>query len=1211
MDASLDLDLSSSGPGNREVAGVVRPMVWCSVLCGFGLLLPTGLRAAEEGAVTLTARARTTWRTFALDPSAERVHGVAFEVRGEPGAIVEVRSYKTLCGDGSLRHGELIGHLVSDSPVITDTWETKRIELLVKKRSATLSLEFALVGDRPAEMRNVRLFPGGFRENPPLPEAPYVDWIESLRANHEFASRCPLVEFSDGGDDTFGSCGNRHVYISDARQKKLETAIAPYMRISALQLAALMPSHRPFKFHGGRWGTALAWVNGPPRKPVKRVFSWRPDRPGLLFNQDGTVFDLAKAFPVHGHEEVVTPSGRLQRYAYHDTDKSDEIYEGRRIYHDEFVTTAAVNSLVGAGYTMAGLYRKTGDREYGLRSAAVFWAFARAMADWPVFGQPGYNSHRREQRFYPPDHYGVWSYIFGGGWGETWYVMASCHLLLPAYYYDLIRDAPVWTELSDLTETDARTEAATGLLRAAQMILKRDADSRYSPYLFFHNLSGGPHRSLVQIGRAVGCPELVHYAVRKIVGTFRMRFMVDGVFPESFHYSTDQIGRQQQALQQLEGYSDPPGFRCQVDGSHLDAFDLATSVPEITRIMRVYHRQTYPDGSPHTVHDSWSLTSYPRDESWQKQFPPRARVEPFLMPAYGHAILGRGRAPKRIESHLHFSGFYNHGHFDMLNLILWAYGDELASDVGYTHIGQYGVTSLSHNLVIVDRSVQKRTGAGGLLSWHARDGGCQVVQADQGARPAYPQCRIYRRALVLIPLPTGRNAVLDIFEVSGGDRHEWMANGCADYAQTVSSNLPQGMELDNLAADGVALTDPCPKGWSAQQRDQYGSPSAYYGSFRNATVSDLTTPWQVTMRPGPPASPDSLSAGDRAKSNAAKPGLRLHWFAPCDGEAILCEAPRNRYLKEIYNKGDASQAWAGDRMPKVIVRRTGQALSSTFAALWEPFHDRPFLEEVVPLADLAGEGLGVEIKAETARCTVLYLPPESHERLSASGLAGDGRFTVRSETKGETSLDLFDGTAIECSSLSARVKTYPPLPVTGLKREKIGHVIALAGALDGYPESVACQPHAGEYICFRHENNAPRWLKLARIEKDGENTRLVLDGDPGFTFDADRRILQETCFPLGVHIGAARVVLPSWINLRWAKPKPSVMLLRASGAVRLKLHGRRDVTRVVSRPALSADPGSEVTFRRQGEDLLLHLKPLVRAGAWQEIQLLAAEAPGP
>ena len=1095
--------------------------------------------------------------------------------------------------------------------MISDEWETKRTELLLKRGSAKLSIEFTLVGDRPADLRRVRLFPGGFRENPPLPEAPYLEWIESLKANHGFASRCPLVEFSEGGTETFGSCSSRHVYITEEQQQKLETAIAPYMQLSALQLAALMPGHRPFKFHGGRWGTDLQWVNGPPKKPARKVFSWRPDRPDLLFNKDGTVFDCATVFPMHGHEEVITPSGRSQRYAYHDTDKSDELYEGRRIYHDEFVTTAAVNALVRAGYIMAGLYRKTGDREYGLRSAAIFWAFGRAMADWPVFGQPGYSSHRREQRFYPPDHYGVWSFIFGGGWGETWYLMASCHLLLPAHYYDLVRDAPVWTELSDLAKTDTRTEAATGLLRAAQMILKRDADSRYSPYLFFHNLSGGPHRSLAQIGRVIGCPELVHYAVRKIVGTFRTRFMVDGVFPESFHYSADQIGRQQQALQQLEGYSDPPGFRCEVDGSHLDAFDLATSVPEIDRIMRVYRRQVYPDGSPHTIHDSWALTSYPRDKSWQKQFPPRALVEPFLMPAYGHAILGRGRVPDRIESHLHFSGFYNHGHHDMLNLILWAYGDELASDIGYTHIGQYGVTSLSHNLVIVDSSVQKPTGAGSLLSWHARKGGCQVVQADQGATPAYPQCRVYRRALVLIPISTNRNAVLDIFEVSGGDRHEWMANGCADHDQSVASDLAQGMALDNLSPDGVALTEPCPRGWGVHQRDQYGSPSAYYGSFRNATVSDLKTPWQVTMQAGPPARADALPKDDRAKSNAAKPGLRLHWLSPLDGKAILCEAPRNRYVKEIHNKGEASQAWARDRMPKVVVRRTGQALSSTFVALWEPFHDHPFLDEVVPLADLVGEGWGVEVKAGTARCAVLYQPPESHGQLSASGLAGDGRFAVQFESKEETSLDLFDGTLIECSSLFAQVKTYAPLPVTGLKKEKIGYVLTLAGTLDGYPENAAHQPHAGEHICLRQENNAHRWLRLSRIETRGGNTDLVLDGDPGFSFDADRGILRETYFPLGIHVGAAHVALPSWINLRWSGPEPSVMLLRASGNVQLRVRGRGDVTRVLSRPALSTNPGSEVTFHRQGEDLLLHLKPLVRSGAWQEIQLLATEAPNP
>ena len=104
MDASLDLDLPSSGPGNLEVAGVIRPMVWCRVLSAFGFLLPMGLRAAGENAMTLTVKQRTTRRAFAVDPSTERVYGVAFEVRGQSGAVVKVQSHKALRGDGSLRH---------------------------------------------------------------------------------------------------------------------------------------------------------------------------------------------------------------------------------------------------------------------------------------------------------------------------------------------------------------------------------------------------------------------------------------------------------------------------------------------------------------------------------------------------------------------------------------------------------------------------------------------------------------------------------------------------------------------------------------------------------------------------------------------------------------------------------------------------------------------------------------------------------------------------------------------------------------------------------------------------------------------------------------------------------------------------------------------------------------------------------------------------
>ena len=95
-----------------------------------------------------------------------------------------------------------------------------------------------------------------------------------------------------------------------------------------------------------------------------------------------------------------------------------------------------------------------------------------------------------------------------------------------------------------------------------------------------------------------------------------------------------------------------------------------------------------------TVHDTWPISH---------GFNGRTQTTSRIWPAFGHAILGRGSDDSQMEAHLDFSGSYGHAHADTLSFGLWAFGEELLSDIGYTHTywGWAG-SSLSHNLVVVD-----------------------------------------------------------------------------------------------------------------------------------------------------------------------------------------------------------------------------------------------------------------------------------------------------------------------------------------------------------------------------------------------------------------------------------------------------------------------------------------------------------------------------
>ncbi|MDP2989514.1 MAG: heparinase II/III family protein, partial [Kiritimatiellota bacterium] len=476
----------------------------------------------------------------------------------------------------------------------------------------------------------------------------------------------------------------------------------------------------------------------------------------------------------------------------------------------------------------------------------------------------------------------------------------------------------------------------------------------------------------------------------------RYTFMVDGMFPESASYIHDMGDGVYGALREADGFSDPRDFTAAVDGRHIENFQMEGEAKTninmrlVGRMATVRDRLYFPDGALLTVHDSWSQTQGPRDGVV------REHVEPYLLPEFSHAILGQGTKPDWMESHLHYSGCYGHRHFDMLTFTLWAYGDELTADIGYSHIGGYETTTLSHNLVVVDERMQlhENIHRGDLLAWYPNSDACQVAQAAD--TNVYPQTQRYRRAIINVPFALGKAAVVDIFETRGGRRQEWMANGCADYEQTVETTLTDPVKkLPNLAPDGQALLiNMTNYPHNAGVPDELYLPrtkiSPYYGAFTDALVYRNEKPWSLTMKPCPPVPAGTPGAGPRAVvTNEVRPGLRLHWLAPLDGEAIVCKAPRQRYFRETQNEDEAWRAWNRNLMPKVIVRRDAKAetpsargetspargeaqLDSTFVAAWEPFREAPWIEQVSKLQVEESAGVGVRLAGSGCEAVVLY-----------------------------------------------------------------------------------------------------------------------------------------------------------------------------------------------------------------------------------------------
>ena len=109
-----------------------------------------------------------------------------------------------------------------------------------------------------------------------------------------------------------------------------------------------------------------------------------------------------------------------------------------------------------------------------------------------------------------------------------------------------------------------------GLLFAAKLSLMKDASRRISPLHFYHNVANSQSLTMIEVGMAIGCPELVHYGVRKTLAILRATFMADGMFPESTSYMQQVIGQYSSIFGIMAGYTDPPGFVSELDGGRFD-----------------------------------------------------------------------------------------------------------------------------------------------------------------------------------------------------------------------------------------------------------------------------------------------------------------------------------------------------------------------------------------------------------------------------------------------------------------------------------------------------------------------------------------------------------------------------------------------------------------------------------------------------------------
>ncbi|MBW7893128.1 MAG: heparinase II/III family protein, partial [Chitinophagaceae bacterium] len=534
------------------------------------------------------------------------------------------------------------------------------------------------------------------------------------------------------------------------------------------------------------------------------------------------------------------------------------------------------------------------DNVYGDRAAAIAGRFAQVFPDYAVrFDHPS-----RPVIFYPADQ--KWPYegmapYNGAKWRWWGYDDIPTYL---ANVYDLLMSGYDWRRMDRWIGQETEKRIARDLLRLGYEFTTANPE-------LYTNKSPGMYAEMIRVGRILGDPLMVHEAVKRFREFFAKGFFADGWWMEgSPAYHDQTIILLQRVVKAIEGYVDPPYWK----GERLDYFNIAGESSLFRRALKVSQEAVLPNGRKIPINDTeWDAFGDATDTTISR-----------LWPVLGNAVLGTGSGGNQTMLNVNWSGNYGHSHYDNGSIILYASGQELLSDLGYTHTKYRGwtISTTSHNTVVIDQknqeygSVEKPV-TGRLLFYDDKDAHVKVVDVD--ASPAYSAAEIYRRRLVMVHAGPGRDYVVDRFDVKGGKTHDWFLHGMCEQEGKLETSVVLSNPIETLVPEWAGKEKP---------QTQYDTdPRRFhpYSFLRKIKTGTAVSQWTATWR-------------------YEGCGLRSHVFSEPETEVFCFQSPSVRLAKEDDNKLE-------DYFRNGLMQRhVGE--SSTFIAVHEPFRNQTWIRSV-------------------------------------------------------------------------------------------------------------------------------------------------------------------------------------------------------------------------------------------------------------------------
>lgn len=806
-----------------------------------------------------------------------------------------------------------------------------------------------------------------------------------------------------------------------------------------------------------------------------KLFRWDPGDPlALVSARTGTRhpngrFPEDKAFVVHNRmgEEVRVP--------YHEDANGRRYSMTGRLWYEQKIYALKQTSRL-ARYDPLG-------------AARLLNRWADAYAGWVPTNDYPWGCYPTEGTAGPPYHYwgGVWSRWSTSDLGELRHLAEA---------YAEVKKTNAFEVLSEETGVDVDRKIVEGMFRPSYAFF--DSFSNWNHNNDYHNWIG-----LIALSRATGHPRYVHQALERIRLFVAGRFLFDGFFGEvCVSYHLQSTGGLQAAIEAAKGWSDPDGYVSPRSGRRADDLDLERDYPALQAFNRIIRGITYPNGHYFPIQDTWAFS--------RSRSPDPAGASLFL-PAAGIARLTLGSRERQMQLYMSCVPKYGHDHLDPLNLALFACGQELLPDIGYTHslYRQWTRSTMCHNTVVVDgKDMDRNSGAdGGSLRLFASVG-ADVQVMRMGQENAYPGLREYGREAWLIGFggdfglagsadsnnpddsDDGRGGyIVDLFRIQGGTRHEYTLNGDANRDSVMETSVPLSPYGPYLLPPGTKITQPTGE---LEQGDAEGQ---YYGYMYVQDVQRAeigSGGYEATLR---------TSGEGRLKM------IGLDGSGGCGerSELFLGKAPSLRATRLHDKSMDNNVEAVRYSMPKLVVRKEGVDLRSRFVHVMEPYSDGA--EPRIRRAELlqpgqSGEG-DVAVAVTYGGTTDIILSSGSSDRQQPL-VAGDMSLTggiglIRIENGEVAQMVLIGGTMLRKGELAI----HGDGPTEGI-------VDSVLRKADGDPVDAlvtgAAVPYdtAGSCVIVTHPDGSANGYPILDIVREEGRTLLLIDGtDPGFTIRED------------------------------------------------------------------------------------------------------------